>query len=290
MRNYRRSINLNLLDNIHINRKEIVLIWLRGISFAILLISIIIYMFKLIFINISNETFSLKNENIDLPSSDNNEKIYSFNSSFINSDINNDSLFDLDMRYFSKYFYSFNLTLYNNSKKRKNREIEYIYNLYHFNTSGIETPILIDYSSSLPHYPLFAKGNQKCFIRGEIISLLNNNLMNLSCIDISDIYFNDFDFGLRFSLLEKKTKEIKLYIYKEINVKNEMTKKEGIRNIIFYENNNMKKNLRYCSNEFRFFFNFYKNMPDNYVPVFEINWNNKTQYFCLDNIKLIFGY
>ena len=290
MRNYRRSINLNLLDNIHINRKEIVLIWLRGISFAILLISIIIYMFKLIFINISNETFSLKNENIDLPSSDNNEKIYSFNSSFINSDINNDSLFDLDMRYFSKYFYSFNLTLYNNSKKRKNREIEYIYNLYHFNTSGIETPILIDYSSSLPHYPLFAKGNQKCFIRGEIISLLNNNLMNLSCIDISDIYFNDFDFGLRFSLLEKKTKEIKLYIYKEINVKNEMTKKEGIRNIIFYENNNMKKNLRYCSNEFRFFFNFYKNMPDNYVPVFEINWNNKTQYFCLDNIKLIFGH
>lgn len=290
MRNYRRSINLNLLDNIHINRKEIVLIWLRGISFAILLISIIIYMFKLIFINISNETFSLKNENIDLPSSDNNEKIYSFNSSFINSDINNDSLFDLDMRYFSKYFYSFNLTLYNNSKKRKNREIEYIYNLYHFNTSGIETPILIDYSSSLPHYPLFAKGNQKCFIRGEIISLLNNNLMNLSCIDISDIYFNDFDFSLRFSLLEKKTKEIKLYIYKEINVKNEMTKKEGIRNIIFYENNNMKKNLRYCSNEFRFFFNFYKNMPDNYVPVFEINWNNKTQYFCLDNIKLIFGY
>jgi hypothetical protein len=247
-------------------------------------------MFKLIFINISNETFSLKNENIDLPSSDNNEKIYSFNSSFINSDINNDSLFDLDMRYFSKYFYSFNLTLYNNSKKRKNREIEYIYNLYHFNTSGIETPILIDYSSSLPHYPLFAKGNQKCFIRGEIISLLNNNLMNLSCIDISDIYFNDFDFGLRFSLLEKKTKEIKLYIYKEINVKKEMTKKEGIRNIIFYENNNMKKNLRYCSNEFRFFFNFYKNMPDNYVPVFEINWNNKTQYFCLDNIKLIFGY
>lgn len=290
MRNYRRSINLNLLDNIHINRKEIVLIWLRGISFAILLISIIIYMFKLIFINISNETFSLKNENIDLPSSDNNEKIYSFNSSFINSDINNYSLFDLDMRYFSKYFYSFNLTLYNNSKKRKNREIEYIYNLYHFNTSGIETPILIDYSSSLPHYPLFAKGNQKCFIRGEIISLLNNNLMNLSCIDISDIYFNDFDFGLRFSLLEKKTKEIKLYIYKEINVKKEMTKKEGIRNIIFYENNNMKKNLRYCSNEFRFFFNFYKNMPDNYVPVFEINWNNKTQYFCLDNIKLIFGY
>lgn len=290
MHNYRRSINLNLLDNIHINRKEIVLIWLRGISFAILLISIIIYMFKLIFINISNETFSLKNENIDLPSSDNNEKIYSFNSSFIISDINNDSLFDLDMRYFSKYFYSFNLTLYNNSKKRKNREIEYIYNLYHFNTSGIETPILIDYSSSLPHYPLFAKGNQKCFIRGEIISLLNNNLMNLSCIDISDIYFNDFDFGLRFSLLEKKTKEIKLYIYKEINVKKEMTKKEGIRNIIFYENNNMKKNLRYCSNEFRFFFNFYKNMPDNYVPVFEINWNNKTQYFCLDNIKLIFGY
>ncbi len=290
MRNYRRSINLNLLDNIHINRKEIVLIWLRGISFAILLISIIIYMFKLIFINISNETFSLKNENIDLPSSDNNEKIYSFNSSFINSDINNDSLFDLDMRYFSKYFYSFNLTLYNNSKKRKNREIEYIYNLYHFNTSGIETPILIDYSSSLPHYPLFAKGNQKCFIRGEIISLLNNNLMNLSCIDISDIYFNDFDFSLRFSLLDKNTKEIKLYIYKEINVKKEMTKKEGIRNIIFYENNNMKKNLRYCSNEFRFFFNFYKNMPDNYVPVFEINWNNKTQYFCLDNIKLIFGY
>lgn len=290
MHNYRRSINLNLLDNIHINRKEIVLIWLRGISFAILLISIIIYMFKLIFINISNETFSLKNENIDLPSSDNNEKIYSFNSSFINSDINNDSLFDLDMRYFSKYFYSFNLTLYNNSKKRKNREIEYIYNLYHFNTSGIETPILIDYSSSLPHYPLFAKGNQKCFIRGEIISLLNNNLMNLSCIDISDIYFNDFDFSLRFSLLDKNTKEIKLYIYKEINVKKEMTKKEGIRNIIFYENNNMKKNLRYCSNEFRFFFNFYKNMPDNYVPVFEINWNNKTQYFCLDNIKLIFGY
>ena len=190
------------------------------------------------------------------------------------------------MKYFGRYINSFNLTEYR-IKKRRNKEEEYLYQLYRFNKSGIESPILIDYTSSLPHYPLFAEEHQKCFLRGEIISSLND-MDKLTCIDISGINFTNYDFILRLSLLDKNSSDIKLYKIKEINVKNEMTKKEGKRNIIFYNNNN-KMNLRYCSNEFTSLSFLYKDIPKNYLCVLEINWENKTQYFCLKNISLIYN-
>lgn len=293
MRSFRkRSINLNLLDNIHINRKELIFRWFRGLSITILIISASIYFLKLIFINITNDTFSIKNETFDFPSSDNNIKNYSFETYFLNNNNNkqkeaNDSMFILNMKYFGRYINSFNLTEYR-IKKRRNKEEEYLYQLYRFNKSGIESPILIDYTSSLPHYPLFAEERQKCFLRGEIISSLNN-MDNLTCIDISGINFTNSDFILRFSLLDKNSSDIKLYKIKEINIKNEMMKKEGKRNIIFYENNNMKMNLRYCSNEFTSLSYLYKDTPKNYICVLEISWKNKTQYFCLKNISLIYN-
>ena len=293
MRSFRkRSINLNLLDNIHINRKELIFRWFRGLSMTILIISASIYFLKLIFINITNDTFSIKNETFDFPSSDNDIKNYSFETYFLNNNNNkqkeaNDSMFILNMKYFGRYINSFNLTEYL-IKKRRNKEEEYLYLLYRFNKSGIESPILIDYTSSLPHYPLFAEEHQKCFLRGEIISSLNN-MDNLTCIDLFGINFTNYDFILRFSLLDKISTDIKLYKIKEINVKNEMVKKDGKRNIIFYKNNNMKMNLRYCSNEFTSLSYLYKDIPKNYLRVLEINWEKKTQYFCLKNISLIYN-
>ena len=293
MRSFRkRSINLNLLDNIHINRKELIFRWFRGLSMTILIISASIYFLKLIFINITNDTFSIKNETFDFPSSDNDIKNYSFETYFLNNNNNkqkeaNDSVFVLNMKYFGRYINSFNLTEYR-IKKRRNKEEEYLYQLYRFNKSGIESPILIDYTSSLPHYPLFAEEHQKCFLRGEIISSLNN-MDNLTCLDISGINFTNYDFILRLSLLDKNSTDIKLYKIKEINIKNEMMKKDGKRNIIFYKNNNMKMNLRYCSNEFTSLSYLYKDIPKNYLLVLEINWENKTQYFCLKNISLIYN-
>ena len=183
------------------------------------------------------------------------------------------------MKYFSRYINSFNLTEYNLNKKRRSKEMDYIYKLYRFNYSGKESPILVDYTSSLPHYPLFSEKNQKCFIRGEIISLLNN-INNLTCVDISGINYTNNDFILRLSLLDKNANDIKLFILKEINIKKELDKKNGIRNAIVYANDNMNNNLRYCSNEFSYLANYYKNLPKNYLLVMDINWNNKTQYFC----------
>lgn len=281
----KRSINLNLLDNIHISGKEILLKWFRGLSIAIFILSVFLYFLKLIFINITNDTFSVNNESFDIPSTDNKNKNYSFYSSLINN-TTNDSMFILDMKYFGKYINSFNLTEYKNNQRR-NKEIEYLYELYRFNKTGIESPILIDYTSSLPHYPLFSNEYQKCFIRGEIISLLNN-VVNLTCIDISGINFTNYDFFLRLSFLDKNSSDIKLYILKEIDIKKEITKNEGKRNIIFYKNENMNKNLRYCSNEISSLYNYYKDMPKNYLFVMEINWKNKDQYFCLRNISLIY--
>lgn len=281
----KRSINLNLLDNIHISGKEILLKWFRGLSIAIFILSVFLYFLKLIFINITNDTFSVNNESFDIPSTDNKNKNYSFYSSLLNNTAN-DSMFILDMKYFGKYINSFNLTEYKNNQRR-NKEIEYLYELYRFNETGIESPILIDYTSSLPHYPLFSNEYQKCFIRGEIISLLNN-VVNLTCIDISGINFTNYDFFLRLSFLDKNSSDIKLYILKEIDIKKEITKNEGKRNIIFYKNENMNKNLRYCSNEISSLYNYYKDMPKNYLFVMEINWKNKDQYFCLRNISLIY--
>ena len=281
----KRSINLNLLDNIHISGKEILLKWFRGLSIAILILSVLVYFLKLIFINITNDTFSVNNDSFDIPSTDNKNKNYTFYSSLLDNTAN-DSMFILDMKYFGKYINSFNLTEYKNNQRR-NKEIEYLYELYRFNETGIESPILIDYTSSLPHYPLFSNEYQKCFIRGEIISLLNN-VVNLTCIDISGINFTNYDFFLRLSFLDKNSSDIKLYILKEIDIKKEITKNEGKRNIIFYKNENMNKNLRYCSNEISSLYNYYKDMPKNYLFVMEINWKNKDQYFCLRNISLIY--
>jgi len=281
----KRSVNLNLLDNIHVDGKEIILKWFRGLSIAIVILSVSLYFLKLIFINITNDVFSVDNDSFDIPSTDNQYKNYSFYSSLLNNTAN-DSMFMLDMKYFGEYFNSFNITEYKN-KKRRNKEIEYLYELYRFNKTGKESPILIDYTSSLPHYPLLSNEYQKCFIRGEIISLLNN-VANLACIDISGINFTDYDFFLRLSFLDKNSSDIKLYILKEIDIKKEVTKNEGKRNIIFYKNENMDKNLRYCSNEFSSLYNYYKDMPKNYLFVMEINWKNKAQYFCLRNISLIY--
>ena len=287
----RRSINLNLLDDIKINRKEIICKWFRGLSFAIIILSIFIYILKLIFINITNDTFSIKNDSYDFYSSDNTNRNYSFYSSYLNKNdeipSNNDDIFELNSKYFNRYIHSFNLTSYKNNKGR-NKETDYIYKLFKFNILGKESPILIDYTSSLPHYPLFSENYHKCFIRGEIISLLND-INNLTCIDITGINFTNDDFILRLSLLDKNSSDIKLFILKEINVKNEMEKKEGKRNVIIYENENMKKNLRYCSNEFTSLAKFYKDIPKNHILVVEISWLNRTQYFCLNNISLIYN-
>ena len=285
----RRSINLNLLENIQINRNDIFGRWFRGLSMLIIILAVLIYILKLIFIKITNDAFSIRNDTYDFPSSDNTNKNYSFFSEFLNSNngnITNDSIFILDMKYFKDYIRLFNLTEYKISK-RVNKEMEYLYKLYRFNQTGIESPLLIDYSSSLPHYPLFANYYHKCFIRGEIISLLNN-IINLTCIDISGINFIDNDFSLRISLLDKNSSDIKLYILKEINVKKEIENKDGKRNVIFYENDNMT-NLRYCSNEFSSLSQYYINMPKNYILVMEISWKKRTQYFCLRNISLIYN-
>ena len=285
----RRSINLNLLDNIKINRQEILCKWFRGISFMIIILSMFIYILKLIFINITNDAFSIKNDSYDIDSTDTTNKNYSFFSSFKNKSdeiLTNDDMYELDSKYFDSYIHSFNLTAYKNNKRRT-KEADYIYKLFRFNIPGKESPILIDYTSSLPHYPLFADNYHKCFIRGEIISSLND-IGNLTCIDISGINFTNNDFILRLSLLDKNSSDIKLYILKEINVKNEMEKKEGKRNMIIYENENMKKNLRYCSNEFSSLANFYKDIPKYHILVIEISWINRTQYFCLNNISLIY--
>ena len=290
MNNYsRRSINLNLLENIQINRNDIFGRWFRGLSMLIIILAVLIYILKLIFIKITNDAFSIRNDTYDFPSSDNTNKNYSFFSEFLNSNngnITNDSIFILDMKYFKDYIQLFNLTEYKISK-RVNKEMEYLYKLYRFNQTGEKSPLLIDYSSSLPHYPLFANYYHKCFIRGEIISLLNN-IINLTCIDISGINFIDNDFSLRISLLDKNSSDIKLYILKEINVKKEIENKDGKRNVIFYENDNMT-NLRYCSNEFSSLSQYYINMPKNYILVMEISWKKRTQYFCLRNISLIYN-
>ena len=286
----KRSINLNLLDDININRKEIIGKWLRGLSITIIIIFFLIYFLKLIFVNITNETFSIKTDSFDFPSTDESNKNYSYYSSLLNNNKENqvnDSMFILNMKYFSRYIKSFNLTEYK-KQKRNNKEMEYLFRLFRFDKIGKESPILIDYSSSLPHYPLFAKDFQKCFLRGEIISFLND-INNLTCVDISGINYTNFDFVIRLSLLDKNSSDIKLYILKEINIKKEMEKNVGKQNVIFYENARMKNNLRYCSNEFVLLTDLTKNMPKNYLHVVEINWMNKTSYFCLANISLIYS-
>ena len=100
MRNYtRRSINLNLIDNIQINRKEILLKWFRGLSLSIIILSFFIYLLKLIFINITNDTFSIRNDSFDIDSTDSTNRNYSFYTSHLNPNNEipiNDDMFILD--------------------------------------------------------------------------------------------------------------------------------------------------------------------------------------------------
>ena len=288
----RRSINLSQLSNIEMNSTEIFCKWLRGLSIIILIFSFLIYLVKSLFINLTNEIFTIKTETQEFPSSDTTNKNYSYNFPFpdknkSNSDIINDKEFILNPKDYGYYFKNFNLTAFQNNKNKRKKEQNYLYKLFKFNEIGEESSILIDYTSSLPHFPLFAEQNDKCFIRGEIISKISN-VINLTCVDISGIIYNDIDFIVRFSLLDKNSSDIKLFIFKEIKVKNEIERKDGRYNAIFYGKNDTKKNFRYCSKELLNFTQNYINMPKNYIPVIEINWPKKDQYFCLKHIKLFY--
>jgi len=287
----RKSLNLSLLGNIQISKNEIMCRWIRGITIAILIFSIIIYIIKSIFVNITSEIFTIKPETSqDFPSSDSTNRNYSFNFSYMNEktdNIINDNEFILNEKEYGSYLSNLNLTSYETHKNKRKKEFNYIYKLFKFNEVGEESSILIDYSSSLPHFPLFAKDNDKCFIRGEIISRINK-IVNLTCIDISGIIHDNFDFIIRLSLLDKTSSDIKLFIFKEINIQNEIRRKDDRHNIIFYEKNDTKKNLRYCSKELSVITQSYKNIQKNFIPVIEINWANKTQYFCLRNIQLFY--
>ena len=288
----RRSINLNQLSNIEMNPTEIFCKWLRGLSIIILLFSFIIYMIKSLFMSLTSEIFTIKTETQDFPSSDNPNKNYSYNYPFTenndtNSHIINDKEFILSPNSYDSYIKNFNLTSYLKNQKKRKKEQNHLYRLFKFNETGEESSILIDYTSSLPHFPLFAESNDKCFIRGEIISKISN-IINLTCVDISGIIYNDIDFNVRFSLLDKNSSEIELFIFKEIKVKNEIERKDGRYNAIFYGKNDTRKNFRYCSKELLNFSQSYINMPKNYIPVIEINWPKKNEYFCLKHIQLFY--
>lgn len=290
----RRKIRISLLGNIQISQKELILKWIRGISIIIFIISLIIYLLKSLFYYLKTELFILRRETKDHTSSDKTYKNYSFNFSYADNNINNykivikDKEFILPEKKYGEYLKSFNLTLYQKNKNKNKKEVNHLYELFKFNDIGEESFILIDYSSSLPHFPLFSKENDKCFIRGEIISRIYN-IINLTCVDISGIIYDDnMNFIIRLSLLDKNSSEIKLYIFKEINVKNEIERSDGRHNIIIYENNGLKNNLRYCSKELLDISFSYANMPKNYIPIIEINWPNKTQYFCFRNIQLFY--
>ena len=288
----RRSINLSQIGNIEINQAEIICKWFRGLSILILILSLIIYLIKSLFISLTNGIFTIKTEMQDYPSSDDTNNNYSFNYSYADKNnrkenILNDNDFILNEKKFGRYIQRFNLTQYQKYKNRRKKEQNHLYELFKFNETGEISPILIDYSSSLPHYPLFAKENDNCFIKGEIISRIDN-IINLTCIDISGIIYKDFDFIIRLSLLDKISSEIKLDIIKEINIKNEYKRNDGKHNVIFYEKNDTKNNLRYCSKELLSISQNYINIPKNFKPVIGISWPDKNQYFCLRNIQLFY--
>ena len=289
----RRSINLNSLNDVNFNQGEILCKWIRGLSIIILIFSIIIYILKSLFSSLTSGIFTVKIDSQDFPSSDAHKKNYSYDFSYSEEnntikDSLNDNEFLFEEKKYGSYLKNFNLTSYQKNKNKRKKEQNNLYKLFKLDEIGEESPILIDYSSSLPHYPLFSTENDKCFIRGEIISGMNN-IINLTCVDISGIIYDDMDFFIRFSLLEKNSSEIKLFIFKEINIKYEFERKDGKHNIIFYENNDMKKNLRYCSKELQNFSKNYKNLPKNYIPVIQISWPKKNKYFCVRNLRLFYG-
>ena len=288
----RRSINLSQIAYFQMKPSEIIFKWFRGLSIIVLILTLLIYAIKSLFRGLTSDIFTIKIENQNFPSSDNNNKNYSYNYSFTdkndtNANLLKDKEFILNPKKYKKYVKNFNLTKYQQNKNKRKKEQNDLYKLFKFDEIGEESSILIDYSSSLPHFPLFAEDNDKCFIRGEIISKISN-ITNLTCVDISGIIYNDMDFIIRLSLLDKNSSEIKLFIFKEIKLKNEFESNNGRYNTIFYGKNDTKKNLRYCSKELNEFANNYIDMPKNYIPVIEINWPKKNQYFCLRSIKLIY--
>ena len=287
----RRSINLNSFSNLKINQSEIICKWFRGISLIILLFSLTLYAIKALFLSLTNETFTIKIENQDPSSSDETKRNYSYN--FVDEEKNNtkidmriDKEYSLDKKSYGSYVKKFNLTAYQSKNKRKKEE-NVLYKLFKFDEIGEESHILVDYSSSLPHYPLFAEESDQCYKRGEIISKITN-IVNLTCVDISGIVYEDMDFIIRISLLDKNSSEIKLFIFKEIKIKNEYEKNDGKYNVIFYGKNDTKTNLRYCSKELPNFSKNYFNLPKNYIPVIEISWPKKNHYFCLRQIRLFY--
>lgn len=289
----RRSINLNQVSYFQMKPSEIIIKYFRGLSIIILIFTLLIYAIKSLFRSLTNDIFTIKIETQDFPRSDNTNKNYSYNYSFpdkndtIKENIFKDKEFILNPKKYRNHLQNFNLTNYLNNKNKRKKEQNDLYKLFKFDELGEESSILIDYSSSLPHFPLFAEENDKCFIRGEIISKISN-IINLTCVDISGIIYEDIDFFIRFSLLDKNSSEIKLFIFKEIKVKNEYENNNWRYNTIFYGKNDTKKNVRYCSKELNEFAKNYIHMPKNYIPVIEINWPKKNQYFCLKSIKLFY--
>ena len=216
---------------------------------------------------------------------ENNIPNYSFNFSFTYYEKKfDDSEYLLDSKY-KKYFSYFNL---NENSPKKNPEIKNLYNIFKFDKKGIISPILVDYSSSLPRFPAYAEKNHKCFKRGEIIAKIDFN-KNLKCVDISGILYEDKNFYLRFSLLNKKFNQIELFVFKEIDVVKETKIADNMKhNLMFYSTKDNKMNLRYCSNELGLIGEKYSSLPKEYIPILEISWPEKHQCFCVKDIRLFF--
>ena len=216
---------------------------------------------------------------------ENNIPNYSFNYTFTYDEKKfDDSEYILNSKY-KKYFSYFNL---NENSPKKNSEINNLYNLFKFNKKGENSPILVDYCSSLPRFPEYAEKNHKCFKRGEIIAKIDSK-KNLKCLDISGILYEDKNFYLRLSLLNKQYNQIELFVFKEIDVVKETKINDNMKhNLMFYSTKENKMNLRYCSNELGLIGEKYASLPKEYVPILEISWPEKHQYFCVKDVKLIY--
>ena len=286
---YRRSINLNLLGDIKLNPKEILLKWIRGLSMIIIILSIILYLLKTLFF--SNSDNIQINQDIDTEFTvDKTNNNYKFNFTLIDKNLTNnvnDSAFILNEKIYELYLKNFNITSYETKKNKQSEEMNLLYKLFKFDKIGNKASILVYYSSSLPHYPLFAGDNDNCFIRGNIIAKIDN-LNNLSCFDIEGIIYEKTDFVVNLGFLTKRTKIFELFIFKEVNINKELKRYNNKYNMIFYRKNDMKKNLRYCSNELNAITKKYFAMEKNYIPVIIISWKNKTEYFCFRNINLFY--
>lgn len=260
----------------------------NALFLLILIIGITIYFIKKIFSFLSWFLF-LKNTPYSGPKPDdikfNPYNNYTFNYSFNSNQKLNDSEYILDKKKYQPYFSKFHL---NKFSQKKNSELNKIYEIFKFSEKGESSSILVDYSSSLPRFPSYAEKNQKCFKRGEIITKIEN-IKKLKCIDISGILYEDKNFFIRFSLINKNFNEIELFIFKEINIDKEFNNLGGKHNLLFYETNESKINLRFCSNELSLIGEKYASLPREYIPIIEISWPYKNQYFCVKDIRLFYN-